>query len=179
MPPQSVPVSVESSEQTPTQTVEGFDEIISSESSPSIIDARGMVQAFSTELYWKVGSQETLSWYTAECARSARTTFAFMGASTNLPYGVPHGSEAALNLNGEEVIVFELGVRRPVAWRTGDVELAFLPLRTQTPFEGHHRFFEANGNSGLYRLTVPADRVRPARQRIEVKLLDQAADHRA
>ena len=172
-------MSDETLEQTATQTVEGFDEVISSESSPDIIDARGMVQAFSTELYWKVGSQETLSWYTAECPRCARTTFAFVGASTNLPYGVPHGSEAAIIVNGEEAIVFELGVRRPVTWRTGDVELTFLPLRTQTPFEGHHRFFEANGNSGLYRLTVAADRVRQGRQRIEVKLLEQAADHRA
>jgi sialidase-1 len=172
-------MSSDASVQAPTQTVEGFDEIISSESSPRIIDARGLVQAFSSELYWKVGFQQALSWFTAQCTHSARTTFAFMGSSSNRPCGLPHGSEAALVLNGERAIVFELGLRRPVTWRAADVELAFTPLRTQTPFEGYHRFFEANGNSGLYRLTVPASLVRDGRQRVEVKLHDQAADHPA
>jgi hypothetical protein len=130
-----------------------------------------------TELWWLVGRQDGLAWNTAVCARKEETLFSFVGISANLPYGHTYGNKVELTVNGEHAVNFDLGIRRSFSWQDGDFALEFTPKSVSTPFEGYHRHWELNGNSGIYRLAVPARVVEPGEGvRIDVKLLPQDVD---
>ena len=70
-------------------------------------------------------------------------------------------TRARLLVNGEYALTFDLGVRTAMTWQADDFRLEFTPKRVQLPADGYHRQHEMHGNSGIYRLTVPAHRVTP------------------
>ena len=155
-----------------SQLVEGFDEIITAGEKRQIRDFRGLTDGWTTEPWWRSGPLEGLTWYTAVCPTKADTEFSFVGASPSLPYGRLQGHQAELVVNERVAVRFDLGVRWEQEWRDGDSRLSFTPRRTQTPFDGYHRHRDMNGNSGVYRLSVPAAFVEAdQRARIEVRLL--------
>ena len=159
------------------QIVEGFNSIISFAGKVQLADYRGATLAWSTELWWLVGPQDGLAWNTAACEKAEDSVFSFVGISANLPYGTLYGNRAELTVNGEHALNFELGIRRRAEWSEGDFALEFQPKSIDTPFEGYHRHWEMKGNSGIYRLAVPARIVEPGNgARIDVKLLPRDTD---
>ena len=152
--------------------VEGFDEIITGGEKRQIRDFRGQTDGWTTEPWWRSGPLDGLAWYTAVCPKKADTVFSFVGTSPSLPYGRLQGHQAEMVLNGRVVVRFDLGVRWEQEWHDGDFQLSFTPRRTQTPFDGYHRLRGMNGNSGIYRLSVPKELIEGGqRARIEVRLL--------
>ena len=159
------------------QQVEGFDSIISFASNPRLADFRGPTQGWSTEIWWKVGPQESLAWNTAACPKKETTVFTFVGMSANLPYGYIFGNQAEALINGEHALSFHLGIRRAAEWQEGDFQLEFIPKSVSTPFEGYHRDWEIRGNCGIYRLTVPERCIELGKGvRIDIKPLPQEVD---
>ena len=160
------------------QTVEGFESIVASAAAIPVADYRGPTTGWFTPLWWKSGPQENLAWLTAPCPQQRDTVFCFVGVSANLPYGYVYGNKAELSVNGEHALDFDLGIRRPAVWKGEDLELEFIPESVATPFEGYHRHWEMPGNSGLYRLSVPARLVEPGKGvRIGVALRPQQVDY--
>lgn len=159
------------------QTVEGFESVISFAGSVRILDYRGRTNGWITALWWKSGRQDRLAWQTAPCPQQQDTVFCFVGVSANLPYGYVYGNRAELLVNGEHALDFHLGIRRNAVWNEGDFELEFIPKSITTPFEGYHRHWEMRGNSGIYRLSVPARLLAPGKGiEIEVTLRSQEVD---
>ena len=160
-----------------TQTVEGFESVVSAADTIPVTDFRGRTTGWITPLWWKGGPQDDLAWRTAPCPEQVDTVVCFVGVSANLPYGHVFGNRAALTVNGEHAVDFDLGVRRPAVWSEGDFELEFEPKSIATPFEGRHRHWEMPGNSGVYRLSVPARLVEPGKGvELGVTLLPQQVD---
>jgi hypothetical protein len=159
------------------QSVEGFAAVVSAARRQRIRDFRGPVDAWTTELPWKFDPQPGLAWQSAVIPEKADALLGFVGASANLPYGYTRGNRAELRVNGARAVTFDLGIRWESEWREGDCALEFSPRRTQTPFEGYHRFLEMNGNSGVYRLHLPARMVEAgAPVHLEVRLLPREVE---
>ncbi|MSS73673.1 MAG: exo-alpha-sialidase [Candidatus Latescibacteria bacterium] len=153
------------------QLIEGFRRLLSAPSGPTHsagqfrpgIDFRGYAQGWWTLSWWRRAAEDTppLEWETHPVPTALRTTFSFVGASASTPHNVYPFNRARLLVDGAYALTFDLGVRTGMVWEEGAFRLEFLPRRIQMPSDGYHRQFEMHGNSGLYRLTVPASRVTP------------------
>lgn len=153
------------------QLVEGFRRILSAPAGPTHTmararpghDFRGYAEGWWTLSWWRRPLEETppLEWETHPVPAKALTAFSFVGASSNTTYNVYPPNQARLLVNGEYALTFDLGVRTAMAWQADDFRLEFTPKRVQMPADGYHRQHEMHGNSGIYRLTVPAHRVTP------------------
>ncbi|WP_414660629.1 sialidase family protein [Horticoccus sp. 23ND18S-11] len=146
------------------QTAEGFEKTVfhhNANRSIASLDFRGMSVGSMTAGWWAPGqmTKNLVSWETAAVPAKAKTTFAFIGASAVLPSEFTRGPEARLSVDGKYALTFRIGVTRDFVWREGEVELRYVSKRVEFPYFNAHRQLELNGNSGIYRLTVPASMV--------------------
>jgi sialidase-1 len=136
-------------------------------------DFRGASEAAMTHDWWRppVPAEPDLEWETAAVPRAVETVFHFVGESANLPENTYPGNQAALYVNGERAVVFDLGIRQHREWRKDDWALDFTPrLVTATADVYHRQLFGARGNSGVYRLYAPA-RALQAGQPLRIKVV--------
>ncbi len=169
------------SAEEPPQLVEGFSKVEfhhnANNGKPSL-DFRGMVAGCMTAGWWAPGQMEKnrVSWQTASVPAKKATTFSFIGASPVLPSEFSRGPLAKLSVNGEYALTFRIGTANHAVWKEGDYELRYTSKRVECPYFNSHRQLELNGNSGIYRLTVPASAVEAGRPAtIQVELLPFAA----
>ena len=165
------------------QLVEGFAKVEfhhdANRSKPSL-DFRGMAVGYMTAGWWAPGQMEKnlVSWQTAPVPEKKATTFTFIGASSVVPSEFAHGPSAKLSINGKYALTFRLGFTRSFTWEEGGYALQYLSKRVEYPYFNSHRQLTLNGNSGIYRLTVPAAAVEAAQPvTIEVELLPFAGWH--
>lgn len=147
------------------QQVEGFASLVSSPAANSRpaalpLDFRGPAKGHMTAPWWTTGPHKRLEWRTAAPPRQEDTTFVFTGASSVIPAEFSRGPKATLYLNGEPVVVFDLGQARNRSWKGEDVQLDYDARRSEWPYTAAHRQFYLNGDSGTYSLHVPAKYVR-------------------
>ncbi|MEJ7829136.1 MAG: sialidase family protein [Segetibacter sp.] len=146
------------------QWVEGFDTAVfhyNVNRSAASRDFRGMARGLMTAGWWAEGQMKnnTLSWKTAQVPAKQPTTFAFIGATSVLPYELSRGPLAKLSVNGKYVLSFTLGFNKDFVWREGDYELRYISKRVEYPYFSSHRELELNGNSGIFQLSIPASDV--------------------
>ena len=163
------------------QQVEGFDSIVFAHNQQGSgmpfrggVDFRGQHPGSWTAAWWAPGQMDnnSLIWKTAVCPEKKPTVFSFIGASSSFPPEFAKGPRATLFVNDRYVLTFELGVNRDRNWKEGDVELRYLSKRVEWPYWNAHRQFEMNGNSGIYKLTVPASLITAGRaSTLKVELL--------
>jgi sialidase-1 len=164
-----------------TQWVEGFDKVSfhhNANGAKPTLDFRGPARGYMTAGWWAPGQMEnnSVSWQTAPVPAKARTTFAFIGATSVLPAEFAVGPTARLFVNGEEALQFTIGVNRDRVWKNGDFELKYVAKRVEYPHFGSHRQFDLHGNSGVFQLTVPASAVeagKPAELKVEILPFDR------
>ncbi len=160
----------------PLQEVEGFSRIITAPSGPTHslglrdraganpgIDFRGYAKGWWTLSWWRRALPDTpaLEWETHPVPQRAATVITFVGSSYNSPFNVYPANKARLLIDGRPAITFDLGVRTAMLWQSDGIRLEFAPRRIQLASDGYERQDEMHGNSGIYRLTVPADMVTP------------------
>ena len=142
------------------QRVEGFASIVNSPSANSRpgtqpADFRGPARGFMTPPWWTTSS-EKLQWKTAVAPDKKVTEFSFVGASAVVPAEFSRGPRVRLTLDGKESVTFEIGQTRDRVWKDNGLELRYESRRSEFPFGAAQRQFYLNGDSGIYRLTVPA-----------------------
>ncbi|MEP6536507.1 MAG: sialidase family protein [Bryobacteraceae bacterium] len=142
------------------QRVEGFASIINSPSANSrpgtpLADFRGPARGFMTPPWWTTSS-EKLQWKTAAVPEKKTTDFSFIGASAVVPAEFSRGPLVRLTVDGKTSLTFEIGQTRDRVWRENGLELRYESRRSEFPFGAAQRQFFLNGDSGIYRLTVPA-----------------------
>lgn len=159
------------------QLVEGFAKVDfhhDANRSKPCLDFRGMAIGYMTAGWWAPGQMEKnlVSWQTAPVPEKKATTFAFIGASSVVPSEFAHGPSARLSINGKYALTFRLGLTRSFTWEEGGYALQYLSKRVEYPYFNSHRQLTLSGNSGIYRLTVPAAAVEAAQPvTIQVALL--------
>jgi sialidase-1 len=146
------------------QQIEGFDSVVfhyNANRSGVVRDFRGPSRGYMTAGWWAAEQMKKniLSWKTAIVPEKKLTTFSFIGSSSVLPSEFSMGPKVKLTVNGNYALTFTLGRMRDFTWKEGDYELKYLSKRVEYPYMGYHRQFEIHGNSGIYRLTVPASAV--------------------
>ena len=156
------------------QKVEGFSSIVFAHNLDHLLkplDYRGPSTGYATPAWWAPGQlkDNRLIWRTAVCPKSAPTVFSFVGSSSITPPEFSRGPQAALFVNGQKAVTFDLGMVRDRTWRNGSYELRYSARRVEWPYGASHREFEINGDSGLYELSVPASGVE-AGKAIELKV---------
>ena len=167
--------------QSGLQTVEGFAKVEfhqNANRSTASLDFRGMAVGYMTAGWWAPGqlAKNLVSWQTAAVPAKKATTFAFVGASAPLPSEFTVGPQAKLTVDGKYALTFRIGLARDFTWKEGDYELKYSSKRVEYPYFNAHRQLELNGNSGVYRLTVPASSVEEGKPvTIQVELLPFAA----
>jgi sialidase-1 len=162
--------------QTPQQ-VEGFASIISApgdDSRPDItpLDFRGPSKGHMTNPWWVAGDAGRVRWKTAVVPAKQVTVFSFTASSSVIPAELTRGPKARLYYNGAAAVEFDIGQPRDRVWTQGDFQLRYESRRAEWPWSAGHRQFAPNGDSGIYRLRVPASNVaagEPAT--LEVELL--------
>jgi hypothetical protein len=121
------------------QYAEGFSEIVSySNRSENYPDYRGAGMSYFE--YFRDPRQE-VTWKTGIVPEKRDTVFVFTASN-----GEDAGN-AEFYVNGEHALTFESGIRTDKEWTNDGYKLQF-------KFKGYHV-----GNSGLYYLSVPADKV--------------------
>ncbi len=143
------------------QRVEGFASVVYSPSANSRpgtkpADFRGPARGYMTRPWWTTGSPQKLQWKTAVVPEKKATEFSFMGASAVVPAEFSRGPMARLSVNGKSSVTFEIGQTRDRVWKENGLELRYESRRSEWPFGAAQRQFFLNGDSGIYRLTVPA-----------------------
>jgi len=125
-----------------------------------------------TPPWWTTGPHERLKWRTAPVPAKLPTVFAFIGSTSVPPAELSAGPKARLFFNGNPVITFDTGQTRDRVWKQGEIELRYEARRSEWPYAAAHRQFFLNGDSGIYRLSVPASAVTAGEAAmIEVELL--------
>src|SRR6185369_3075359 len=95
-----------------------------------------------------------------------------IGSTSVPPAELSAGPKARLFFNGNPVITFDTGQTRDRVWKQGEIELRYEARRSEWPYAAAHRQFFLNGDSGIYRLSVPASAVTAGEAAtIEVELL--------
>jgi len=124
-----------------------------------------LARGYMTAGWWAKGQMKNnfLSWRTAPVPAKRPTTFVFIAASSPVPPEFSRGPRVKLSIDGQPALTFTLGFTRDFVWREGPYELQYLSKRVEFPYFGSHRQFELHGNSGLYRLSVPAEAVTAGR----------------
>src|SRR5690348_3633264 len=158
------------------QSVEGFASILHSPSANSrpglSLDFRGPSQGYMTPPWWTTGTHERLKCKTAPVPEKRATVFAFIGASSVIPPEFSQGPRARLFVDGKPAITFEIGQTRDRVWKEGDIQLRYVTRRSEWPYSAAHREFSLNGDSGIYRPSVPASYVTPGQPvTLKVELL--------
>ncbi|MSP13215.1 MAG: exo-alpha-sialidase [Chloroflexi bacterium] len=162
------------------QQVEGYAQLVSASgkavlswntTNPLAPDFRGSSEAAWTREWWLApnGTVPDVAWLTAPLPEARDTTFTFIGESANLPEGLYPPNQAKLYVDGAYALTFDLGQRLLSTWEQGEFALTFEPRQVHTTADNYHRQFEASGCGGLYRLAVPASRLR-AGQPVEVRV---------
>lgn len=160
-----------------TQWVEGFDAIEfhhNANRGSSTRDFRGTARGYMTAGWWAPGqvADNRVAWKTAVVPAKETTTFAFVGATSVLPWEISLGPTARLSINGRPAVTFTLGVSRDFTWKEGEFELKYVSKRTESPYFGLSRQGDPHGHSGLFHFTVPASAVeagRPAVLQVEIQ----------
>ena len=177
----TTPLSVTQRDDIDWQYVEGFNQIISSPCGPDWsvppvepgLDFRGQARGWWTPSPWirADGEDQGVAWYTSPVPSQLPTVFVFAAAAANPPHNRDIPSRAHLLVNGQRVLTFDLGLRVPSRWTTGEFALDWTPMRAQLPFDGWERQHEMHGNSGRFELEVPASVVtagEPVTMRVEL-----------
>ncbi|MCC6391541.1 MAG: exo-alpha-sialidase [Bryobacterales bacterium] len=159
------------------QQVEGFASILEApgaNSRPGVapLDFRGPARGHMTKPWWTTGPGGRLKWKTGPVPVKQETEFAFIAASSVLPAELSRGPKARLYVNGTPTVEFETGQTRDRVWRNGDFELRYEARRSEWPWSASQRQFYLNGDSGVYRLRVPASSVtagQPATLEVELQ----------
>ncbi|MCZ2151064.1 MAG: glycoside hydrolase [Bryobacterales bacterium] len=159
------------------QQVEGFASILEApgaNSRPGVapLDFRGPARGHMTKPWWTTGPGGRLKWKTGHVPVKQETEFAFIAASSVLPAELSRGPKARLYVNGTPTVEFETGQTRDRVWRNGDFELRYEARRSEWPCSASQRQFYLNGDSGVYRLRVPASSVtagQPATLEVELQ----------
>src|SRR6476659_1786911 len=143
------------------QQVEGFASVIhapgdNSRPGTSPVDFRGPSQGHMTQPWWTTGDSGRLKWKTAVVLEKRPTVFAFTGASSVIPAELTRGPRARLYFNGNPAVEFDIGQSRDRLWSQGGFQLRYEARRSEWPWSAAHRQFFLNGDSGIYRLQVPA-----------------------
>lgn len=152
----------------PPQIIEGFAKVVFHHNvnrTVASLDFRGMAPGYMTAGWWAAGQvpRNEVSWETAPVREKKVTMFSFIGSSAVLPSQFTHGPAAKLMVDGKHRLTFRIGVTRDTTWKEGGYELKYLSKRVEYPYYNAHRQLELHGNSGFYRLTVPADAVEAGR----------------
>ncbi len=147
------------------QQVEGFASVVrspSADSRPGLmpLDFRGPSAGHMTKPWWTTGGAERLEWKTAPVPSQQNTVFAFTAASSVIPAELTRGPKARLYYNGAAVLEFDIGQPRDRVWTHGEFQLRYESRRAEWPWSAAHRQFNPNGDSGIYRLHVPASKVK-------------------
>lgn len=148
----------------PAQQVEGFASVVrapAANSRPGLtpLDFRGPAPGHMTKPWWTAGGAERLEWKTAPVPSKQDTVFAFTAASSVIPAELTRGPKARLYYNGAPVLEFDIGQPRDRVWTNGEFQLRYESRRAEWPWSAAHRQFNPNGDSGIYRLHVPAAKV--------------------
>lgn len=148
----------------PAQQVEGFASVVrapAANSRPGLtpLDFRGPAAGHMTKPWWTAGGAERLEWKTAPAPSKQDTVFAFTAASSVIPAELTRGPKARLYYNGAPVLEFDIGQSRDRVWTNGEFQLRYESRRAEWPWSAAHRQFNPNGDSGIYRLHVPAAKV--------------------
>ena len=143
------------------QLVEEFDQVelhYNADKHRATRDFRGTAPGYMTAGWWIPGQMKSnyVSWKTAVVPAKQAATFVFVGATSVLPSEFTRGPAAKLSVNGQYALTFTLGMNQDFTWKEGDYELRYLSKRVEFPYFSANRQSELNGNSGLYRLSVPA-----------------------
>ena len=121
-------------------------------------------------------------WETVPALQEKDTTFVWIGGSQvrpTQPCAYPR-AWAALTVDGQERVVFPLGVQQAYEFAQGDFRFTFEPRRFQTLVEGQHRAWNPDGVSGIYRLRVPGRRLTPGQPvRLRVEILPPGEDRQS
>lgn len=144
--------------------VEGFASVVFHHAANRNIacrDFRGMASGYMTAGWWAPGqmAKNLVSWETAQAPAKQKTTFVFVGATSVVPSEFARGPAVKLSVNGQYALTFTLGMTRDFTWQEGGYALKYESKRVEYPYFGSQRALELNGNSGIYRLTVPAEAV--------------------
>lgn len=149
----------------PSQQVEGYAATVFSPSAGgrqgTPLDFRGPVPGSMTAAWWAPGQQAKnwVEWKTAAAPSKQGTVFSFIGSSAVTPGELSRGPQARLSVDGTEALTFDLGVTADRTWSGNGFVLRYESRRAEWPFAASHRQFEMNGQSGIYRLRVPASRI--------------------
>jgi hypothetical protein len=146
------------------QQVEGFASIVNApaaNSRPGVtpLDFRGPSAGYMTKPWWTTGDTGRLEWKTAVVPSKGAAVFAFTAASSVVPAELTRGPKARLYYNGAPVLEFDIGQPRDRVWAEGGFQLRYESRRAEWPWSAAHRQFFPNGDSGIYRLQVPAAKV--------------------
>lgn len=144
------------------QQVEGFDSVVfhyNANRASVVRDFRGSARGYMTAGWWSAEQEKKniLSWKTAIVPEKKATTFSFIGASSILPAEIARGPLVKLSVNGQYALTFSIGTTRNFTWKEADYQLNYSSKRVAYPYNSPQRQFELHGNSGIYRLSVPAD----------------------
>lgn len=170
--------SVYFSQPLQVQRVEGFSKVIFApnkypfiEGQGTHFDYRGPANGYWTASWWVPNPREKneLIWQTERCPAKMRTVFSFVGASAATPPEFARAPQARLYVDNEYALTFDLGIKNDGIWKERDWELRYESKRVEWPYDGYWRQIQMTGNSGLYRLTVPA-RVIHAGKPCEIKV---------
>lgn len=164
------------------QRVEGFASIVFAHNADgssvvqSGVDFRGSSRGYTTAAWWAPGQlkDNRLEWKTAAAPVKARTTFVFAAASSPLPPELLRGPALQLSVNGQYALTFSIGMRRDYGWNGNGFSLRYRSIRTEWVTWDRHRQFSLEGDSGIYELTVPEDRIRagePVTLKVELQPL--------
>jgi hypothetical protein len=148
----------------PLQQVEGFASILhapgdNSRPGTAPVDFRGPAPGHMTQPWWTTGDDSRLQWKTAVVPEKRATVFAFTAASSVIPAELTRGPRARLYFNGAVAVEFDIGQPRDRVWNLGDFQLRYEARRSEWPWSAAHRQFFLNGDSGIYRLQVPAAKI--------------------
>ncbi|MBS1829058.1 MAG: exo-alpha-sialidase [Acidobacteria bacterium] len=152
----------------PAQRVEGFASVVfahnnhASAVAQNGVDFRGSTRGYTTAAWWAPGqmTDNRLEWKTAPAPAKARTTFVFAAGSSPLPPEIVRGPELKLSVNGEYALSFSIGQHRDFGWNKNGFALRYRAIRNEWVTFGRHRQFNLDGDSGIYELTVPEDRIK-------------------
>ncbi|MBS1751411.1 MAG: exo-alpha-sialidase [Bacteroidetes bacterium] len=143
------------------QQVEGFDTVAfhyNANRGVLVRDFRGQTKGYMTAGWWakEQMKENVLSWKTAVVPEKMATVFSFIGSGAVLPADILIGPKVRLSVNGQYALTFNIGRTHDFTWKEGAFELKYISKRVEFPYTGEQRQFVLNGNSGIYRLTVPA-----------------------
>lgn len=128
---------------------------------PNIVDYRGLVPTVAGKYEWVKEahtSHRFIEWETPPAQNGEECTFCFIMNTLVVPEYRPAYPyvTATFSVDGKDVFAIPLGDARNYRIDAGQVALSFEPRRFTSMTEGHLRFIEPNGASGIYRLTLKA-----------------------